>query len=112
MWSWSFRSERWRWMLRRPRGSGQLRRSFGERVASRSPCCVLRKVGLIQRIADERGEQDQAGIAVRLEYSQAHVRIVDVEPLDLPAEMRAEEDEAEHEHRPGTPGGAGQPHTP
>src|SRR6478735_1306976 len=67
-----------------------------------------KKMALILGIADQRGEQDQSGIPVRLEEFQAQVWIVDVEALDLPAKMRAEEDTADREHHPRSGRNAGQ----
>src|SRR6185295_16112409 len=82
------------WRRRRPRQRG----CDVEIAASLSP---LRHVRSIQRIADERREQDQARVAVRLEQPQAQVAIVDVDPADLPAEMRAEDNHADGEDRTG-----------
>ena len=45
--------------------------------------------GIEERLKRKRGKQDQAGIAVRLEYRQTDVRVVDLESGDLPTE-RAE----------------------
>ena len=39
-------------------------------------------------IENERAEQHQAGIAVRLEHGKAHCRVGDIESTNLPAEMR------------------------
>ena len=47
--------------------------------------------GIEERLKRKRGKQDQAGIAVRLEYRQTDVRVVDLESGDLPTEMRREQ---------------------
>src|SRR5665213_2387927 len=50
------------------------------------------------RLHQRRREQDEAGVAVRLEQFEAMRRIVDVEPHDLPGQMRGEGDHAEQEY--------------
>src|SRR6266545_3586029 len=59
------------------------------------------------RIQREPREQDEAGIAVRLEHRQAIDGIVDVEPCDLPDEVRGEDEKPEREDQPSTGAEAG-----
>src|SRR5262249_55472635 len=62
----------------------------GEREASgEGHYLLLQKVRLIERVADRRGKQNEACVAVRFEQLEAEIRIIDIERIDLPAEMRA-----------------------
>src|SRR6516225_10704132 len=69
--------------------------------------------GRQQGVERQRREQDQTGIAIRLEQPQAQRRVVDVEAADLPGKMRREgrEPQPEDEARAGAPpGGADESH--
>src|SRR5262249_4784915 len=75
--------------------------SAAVRAGSRSP--------MQDRIEGEPGEQDQPGVAVRLEHHETLQRVLDVEPRDLPGEMGGESEEPEREDEAGAraPSGGG-----
>src|SRR6266851_10495230 len=60
-----------------------------------------------QAVERDRGEQREAGVAVRLEHGKAQRRVGDIEAADLPAEMRGEERDARREHEARSRGKSG-----
>src|SRR5437899_12431286 len=63
--------------------------------------CTPAALAAPERVRHHAGKHDQSGVAVRLEHRQAYVRNADIEPHDLPGEMRCESRKAEPEQRPG-----------
>src|SRR5262249_27586792 len=76
-------SGRWGWPTRAP--SPELELSYRYRRIEREAC-----------------EQDEAGITVGFEHRQAIERIINIEPRNLPNEMRGKDDEPERKDLPCT----------
>ena len=81
---------------------GEYFNSGNDFVRRDGPTTVLNLMAQ-RRVEQHAGEQDQAGIAVGFEHGEAMVRIGDIEPHDLPAEMGGEGDEVRARTRSPAP---------